>query len=429
MMESAIGIWQGQLRTIKHYTEEKLKKKIEIDSVLYSWLVPFCSDIMNKFRVGSDGRTAYEKITEHKCKSVIIGFGESVDYILETNKGSMNKADSRVHQGIFLGYVWRSTECLVGTRDGIFKCRTVKRRPEANAYDPECTEYLKTYYDDYIMKGAKTSPAAGVPRQGAQEADTHVPLRGREFVPRRIYIKPNDSDRHGHTEGCKGCTCLTNRIGPRVLHSEGCRIRMEKIIGEDVADDRSKKLKERFDHCLAQQVAEGDERVESAQDPREDAPEQVPPIHRDLSGDRRDEPEEYNIGSPSREDGGDDLMDQDPDGLDDGPNHASERRLKSPVRAQAVKRKKNIHIEEPATKRSIIDELSEDEPNGMDADSLQAKNEDMRIIGKAMLGQNLHEIYSNARINLAVCRQAVDVDQDCPEERRRHRDLQPRACR
>ena len=23
MMESAIGIWQGQLRTIKHYTEEK----------------------------------------------------------------------------------------------------------------------------------------------------------------------------------------------------------------------------------------------------------------------------------------------------------------------------------------------------------------------------------------------------------------------
>ena len=34
----------------------------------------------------------------------------------------------------------------------------MKRRPEANAYDPECTDYLKTYYDNYIMKGAKTSP-------------------------------------------------------------------------------------------------------------------------------------------------------------------------------------------------------------------------------------------------------------------------------
>ena len=106
-----------------------------------------------------------------------------------------------------------------------------------------------------------------------------------------------------------------------------------------------------------------------------------------------DDPEKYNIGSPTRDDGGDDLMDQDADVLDDGPNNTSERRMKSPVRAQAVKRKKNIHIEEPATKRSIIDELSEDEPNSMDADSLQAKHEDMHIIGRAMLGQNLHDIY------------------------------------
>ena len=120
MIESAIGIWQGQLRTIQHYTGKKLKKKIEVDSVLYSWLVPFCSDIMNKFRVGSDGRIAYEKITEHNCKNIVIGFGESIDYILETDKGSMHKADSCVHQGIFSRCVWRSIECSVGTREGMF---------------------------------------------------------------------------------------------------------------------------------------------------------------------------------------------------------------------------------------------------------------------------------------------------------------------
>ena len=48
-------------------------------------------------------------------------------------------------------------------------------------------------------------------------------------------------------------------------------------------------------------------------------------------------------------------MDQDADELDDGPNTTSERRMKLPVRAPATKRKKNIHNEEPATKRSIID--------------------------------------------------------------------------
>ena len=43
MSESAVGIWQGPLRTIKHYTEEKMKKRIEVDSVSFSWLIPFCS--------------------------------------------------------------------------------------------------------------------------------------------------------------------------------------------------------------------------------------------------------------------------------------------------------------------------------------------------------------------------------------------------
>ena len=38
MMESAIGAWLGQLRTIKHYTEEKMKKRIEtIVSCTHGW--------------------------------------------------------------------------------------------------------------------------------------------------------------------------------------------------------------------------------------------------------------------------------------------------------------------------------------------------------------------------------------------------------
>ena len=84
------------------------------------WLIPFRADIMKKFRVYSNARTAHDKITEHQCRCMVVGFTESVDYILETDKGAMHKADSRVHQGIFLGY-WRSTECLVGARDGVLK--------------------------------------------------------------------------------------------------------------------------------------------------------------------------------------------------------------------------------------------------------------------------------------------------------------------
>ena len=45
MMENSVKIWQGQLRTIKHYVESKIGAKIEPGGPLFSWLIPFCADI------------------------------------------------------------------------------------------------------------------------------------------------------------------------------------------------------------------------------------------------------------------------------------------------------------------------------------------------------------------------------------------------
>ena len=120
MMEGAVRVWQDQLRTIKHFVEFRIGKRIEVDSALFSWLIPFCADVINKFRVGTDGRTAYERITMHKFKGFVVGFGEVVDYILEIYKNHRHKADTRVGTGIFLGYAWRSTEYLIGTAEEYF---------------------------------------------------------------------------------------------------------------------------------------------------------------------------------------------------------------------------------------------------------------------------------------------------------------------
>ena len=154
-MENAIGVWQGQLRTIKHHAEAKLGRRIEVDGVLFSWLIPFCTQIMNKYRVGPDGRTAYERITGHKNRHQVIGFAEAVDFILEPSKQHIHKADSRLMNGIFLGYEWRTTEYIVGTAEGVFKCRTIRRQAEEVAYDPECMDYLTIPYDEYVLKGAR----------------------------------------------------------------------------------------------------------------------------------------------------------------------------------------------------------------------------------------------------------------------------------
>ena len=92
-MEHAIGVWQDQLRTVKHYT---LGKRIEVDGDLFSWLILFCIQIMNQYRVGPDGRTAYEEITGQKCKHQVIGFAEAAGFIIESDKRNIHKADAHI---------------------------------------------------------------------------------------------------------------------------------------------------------------------------------------------------------------------------------------------------------------------------------------------------------------------------------------------
>ena len=129
-MENAVKVWQEQLRTVKHDVESKFEKRIEVGSVLFSWLIPYVTDTVNKYKVGADGLTAYERITGHRCRHLVFGFGETVDYICETKKGEQFKADSRVGAGVLLGYIWRSTEYLIGTRPALFDAerRRGKRR-------------------------------------------------------------------------------------------------------------------------------------------------------------------------------------------------------------------------------------------------------------------------------------------------------------
>ena len=156
-----------------------------------------------------------DRITGHKCRQRAIGLAESVDFILETDETNMHKSNSRVKKGIFFGYLWRSTEYIVGTTDGIYKCRTVRRKPEETPYDPECVKQLRIHYNDYVVKGAKSNPIADFRGLRGPEGEAPVPLCSRGSVPRRLYTRTSDYERHGVNVGCKGC------VGPKPDRSKG----------------------------------------------------------------------------------------------------------------------------------------------------------------------------------------------------------------
>jgi hypothetical protein len=147
--------------------------------------------------------------------------------------------------------------------------------------------------------------------------------------------------------------------------------------------------------------------------------------------------------------------------LADGPEIGGERRIKSPVRRPAIKRRALTeqmftHEDEPDAKKTILDEPEGDvdignlviahpgggvllpgkvgckvedrviavpevgvlltgaiggsvpKPSDEEREAARLKSEDEFIIAKAILGHSLHEVYSNGRIELAMNRQHME---------------------
>ena len=73
-VERAIRSWRDQFRTLRHYTERRFGKKIPRDGALKGWLVSWSSEVLNRFRVRSNGRTAFETATFAQGSTQANGF-------------------------------------------------------------------------------------------------------------------------------------------------------------------------------------------------------------------------------------------------------------------------------------------------------------------------------------------------------------------
>ena len=108
---------------------ESLGVKIEGNWSVVPWLVHHASNLISWFRKDSYGRTSYEKIHGKKFIRKLANVEESVFALIPESRGA-DKLDSRWISGIFLGVVESTMEYLIGTRHGIIKVRTFRRKHE-----------------------------------------------------------------------------------------------------------------------------------------------------------------------------------------------------------------------------------------------------------------------------------------------------------
>ena len=143
----------------------------------------------------------------------------------------------------------------------------MRRRADKDAFDARLTDAVTVRYEDFILKGAKTTVRIRMPKQDGGDARTAEPVRGSEVVPRRVYLMPRDLIKYGYTQGCPGCTFAQTGIGPKRNHGEACRLSMESEIAKDARDGRMEKARDRQDHYFEQKIKESEE-PKRVDDPR-----------------------------------------------------------------------------------------------------------------------------------------------------------------
>ena len=112
--ERAVQSIAGHVRTIKKALEDRVGIKLNSDHPVIPWIILHSADILNKFSVGKDGKTAYERWKGKQWTKESVEFGELIHFKLPKNT-SRGKLDDRWDEGIFLGMKCRTGEYFVST--------------------------------------------------------------------------------------------------------------------------------------------------------------------------------------------------------------------------------------------------------------------------------------------------------------------------
>ena len=118
---------EGQIRVLKDALEMRIKQKLPSDHNILTWLVEFAAVLVNRYEVGHDGKTPYERLRGKQSNLLGLEFGEKLHFRRTRSGGKLAKLDVAWQDGVFLGYRSTSGEVIVGTKDAVLRTRTGRR--------------------------------------------------------------------------------------------------------------------------------------------------------------------------------------------------------------------------------------------------------------------------------------------------------------
>ena len=123
--------------------QERWKVEIPVEHPVVRYIVEHAAVLLNSFEVGADGKTNYERCKGNHASTLGIEFGEAVMWRRKRIGGALGKLASFWEYGIYLGLMGKSRESIVGDGRGIWKSRTIQRKPAGVRWDPATLELVK----------------------------------------------------------------------------------------------------------------------------------------------------------------------------------------------------------------------------------------------------------------------------------------------
>ena len=100
--ERAIQSTEMLIRVHKLSIETRINEMLSVRHLLFAWLVEFCADLHNRFQIGSDGKTAHQRLKGTHSSQVMVEFGTAVMFRV-CGKVQGSSMGERWFHGIFLG--------------------------------------------------------------------------------------------------------------------------------------------------------------------------------------------------------------------------------------------------------------------------------------------------------------------------------------
>ena len=130
VVERGVQSIEGQIRVARSALEMRIGAKIELEHAVMTWLIEYVSLLLNRYEVGRDGRTAYDRDKNKSSKLTGLEFGVCVMWRRRLVASNLAKLAVLWDVGAYLGVKGSTGEVTIGDGDGVWRTRTVRRRPE-----------------------------------------------------------------------------------------------------------------------------------------------------------------------------------------------------------------------------------------------------------------------------------------------------------